>query len=72
MIALTYLSPEETPEDTKHILLKDIMARLAEMFPTFTINKGTDMELGRRLIKMGYDNKRLNKGSAFKVKEKSS
>lgn len=72
MIELTYLSPEETPDDTKPVLLQDIMKRLAEAFPTFTISKGTDMELGRRLAKMGYESKRQTKGSAFRLKEKSS
>jgi hypothetical protein len=37
------------------------------MFPTFTIKKGTDIELGKRLVKMGYERKRNNKGSAFRV-----
>ena len=70
MIALTYLAPEDTPDDAKYVLLQDIMKQLAESFPTFTIAKSTDMELGRRLVKMGYDNKRRNKGSAFRVKMK--
>ena len=70
MIALTYLAPEETPDDAKFVLLQDIMKHLEKSFPTFTIGKSTDMELGRRLCKMGYDNKRRNKGSAFRVKTK--
>ena len=70
MIALTYLAPEETPDDAKFVLLQDIMKHLEKSFPTFTIAKSTDMELGRRLCKMGYDNKRRNKGSAFRVKTK--
>ena len=56
MIALTYLAPL-------------IMKRLEKLFPTFTITKGTDVELGRRLTKMGYEHKRMNKGSVFKVEE---
>ena len=43
------------------------MKRLEKMFPTFTIKKGTDVELGKRLSKMGYERKRNNKGSVFKV-----
>ena len=70
MIALTYLAPEDTPDDTKYVLLQDIMKQLEKSFPTFSIGRGTDMELGRRLTKMGYDNKRRNKGSAFRVKAK--
>ena len=70
MIALTYLAPEETPEDTKYVLLQDIMKHLEKSFPTFSIGRSTDIELGRRLTKMGYDNKRRNKGSAFRVKAK--
>ena len=70
MITLTYLAPEETPEDTKYVLLQDIMKHLEKSFPTFSIGRSTDMELGRRLTKMGYDNKRRNKGSAFRVKAK--
>ena len=67
MIALTYLSPDDTPEDAEFIPLQSIMKRLEKMFPTFTIKKGTDVELGKRLSKMGYERKRNNKGSAFKV-----
>ena len=67
MIALTYLSPEDTPEDAAFVPLQSIMKRLEKMFPTFTIKKGTDVELGKRLSKMGYERKRNNKGSAFKI-----
>ena len=70
MITLTYLAPEDTPDDTKYVLLQDIMKHLEKSFPTFSIGRSTDMELGRRLTKMGYDNKRRNKGSAFRVKAK--
>jgi hypothetical protein len=70
MVSLTYLPPEETPVDANHVLLQDIMQRLAEDFPTFNITKGTDMELGRRLVQMGYVRKRQNQGSAFRIKEK--
>ena len=67
MIALTYLSPEDTPADAEFVSLQTIMKRLEKMFPTFTIKKGTDVELGKRLSKLGYERKRNNKGSAFKV-----
>ena len=67
MIALTYLSPEDTSEDAEFVSLQLIMKRLEKLFPTFTIKKGTDVELGKRLTKMGYERKRNNKGSAFKV-----
>ena len=67
MITLTYLSPEETSEDAEFIPLQLIMKRLEKMFPTFTIKKGTDVELGKRLTKMGYERKRNKKGSVFKV-----
>ena len=69
MIALTYLSPEATSEDAAFLPLQQIMKRLGQLFPTFTMAKGTDMELGRRLTKMGYERKRTNKGSVFKVEE---
>ncbi len=69
MIALTYRSPEETAEDAAFVSLQLIMNRLEKQFPTFTIMKGTDIELGRRLSKMGYEHKRLNKGSVFRVEE---
>ena len=72
MVSLIYLSPEETPDDAKPILLQDIMQRLDQAFPTFVIAKNTDMELGRRLTKMGYDSKRKNKGSAFRIVERPS
>ena len=71
MIALTYLSPEETTEDAEFIPLQQIMKTLEKMFPTFAIKKGTDRELGKRLTKMGYERKRDHKGSAFKVKRES-
>ena len=67
MIAFTYLSPEYTSEDAEFVSLQLIMKRLEKLFPTFTIKKGTDVELGKRLSKMGYERKRNNKGSAFKV-----
>ena len=69
MIELIYLPHEETPEDSAFVPLQTIMKRLEKMFPTFTIRKGTDIELGRRLTKMGYEHKRTNKGSVFKVEE---
>ena len=69
MITLTYLSPEETSNDTVFVSLQLIMKRLEESFPTFTITKGTDIELGRRLVKMGYEHKRTNKGSVFRIEE---
>ena len=72
MVSIIYLSPEETPDNAKPVLLQDIMQRLAQAFPTFVIAKGTDMELGRRLTKMGYDSKRKNKGSAFRIMERAS
>ena len=69
MIELTYLSPEETSEDAKFVSLQLMMKRLEKQFPTFTITKGTDIELGKRLTKMGYEHKRTNKGSVFRVEE---
>ena len=69
MIALTYLAPEETSEDADFVSLQLIMKRLEKQFPTFTIMKGTDIEIGRRLTKMGYEHKRTNKGSVFRVEE---
>ncbi len=69
MITRTYLPPNETPAKTKAVLVQDIMNLLAERFPTFTITKGTDMELGRRLVRMGYKKARRAKGSAFVIKE---
>ena len=67
MIALTYLSPENTSEDADFVSLQLIMKQLEKQFPTFTIKKGTDVELGKRLTKMGYEHKRNNKGSVFKI-----
>jgi hypothetical protein len=67
MIALTYLSPDDTSEDAEFVSLQLIMKRLEKLFPTFTIKKGTDVELGKRLTKMGYERTRNSKGSAFTV-----
>ena len=69
MIELTYLAPEDTAADARFIPLQLILKRLERSFPTFVIKKGTDMELGRRLIKMGYERKRNNKGSVFRIVE---
>ena len=69
MVEQTYLSPEATPDDAKPVLVKDIMNRLAGKFPTFTIRKGTDMELGRRLSAMGYKYHKLNSGAAYRMEE---
>ena len=70
MIELTYLSPEETDSDAKFILLQDVMKRLERSFPNFIINKNTDKEVGWKLSGMGYEHKRMNKGSSFRMKEK--
>jgi len=69
MIALTFMSPEETSEEAAYVSLQLIMKKLEKLFPTFTIAKGTDVEVGKRLNKMGYEHKRTNKGSVFKVEE---
>ncbi len=69
MVELTYLPSETTPADAKPVLLKDIMNRLARKFPTFTIRKGTDMELGRRLSAMGYKYHKMNSGAAYRMIE---
>ena len=70
MIELTYLSPEETDSDAKFILLQDVMKRLERSFPNFIIGKNTDKEVGWKLSGMGYEHKRQNKGSSFRMKEK--
>ena len=69
MIALTYLSPENTSDNAAFVPLQLIMKRLEKMFPTFIIKKGTDIELGKRLIKIGYERKRNSKGSIFRIEE---
>jgi predicted P-loop ATPase len=71
MVELTFLPPEKTPADATAIPLKDIMGLLARKFPTFTIHKNTDMELGRRLSAMGYKYHKLNKGAAYRMIEKA-
>ena len=71
MVEMTYLSPEETPANTRPVLVKDIMKRLERKFPTFTIRRGTDMELGRRLSAMGYKYHKLTQGAAYRVVEKA-
>ena len=71
MVEMTYLSPEETPANTRPVLVKDIMKRLERKFPTFTIRRGTDMELGRRLSAMGYMYHKLTQGAAYRVVERA-
>jgi len=41
---------------------------LAQHYPTFVIGKNTGVETGKLLRRMGYDSKRTNSGTAFKVK----
>ncbi len=72
MIELTYLPPEETPEDAPFVSLNNIMSLLEKLFPTFTVAKGTDMEVGRRLVKMGYTRKHSNTGSKFRIAEQKA
>ena len=67
MVELTYLSPEATPDDADFIPLQQILKQLAQLFPNFNVTKGTDAELGKRMSKMGYERKRTNKGTSFKV-----
>ena len=67
MVELTYLSPNDTPDDADFVPLHHILNELAELFPTFNVTKGTDAELSKRLSKMGYERKRTNKGAFFKV-----
>ena len=69
MVELTYLPSGDTPSDAKPILVKDIMKVLARKFPTFTVHKGTGMELGRRLIAMGYKYHKMNIGAAYRMVE---
>lgn len=67
MIKRTYLSPDETPLDTKPVLLADIVQKLQNDFPTFVVRKYTDMELGRKLNNMGYTYRKTNKGAAYRL-----
>ena len=69
MIALTYLPPEQTPRDAKPIAIQQVMKRLEELFPSFSMTKMADVELGRSLSRMGYERKRNSKGSAFVLQE---
>lgn len=70
MVDMLYHAPEDTPHDTKFILVKHIMKRLEQVFPTFIIKKNTDKELGRKLTDMGYEYKKQNKGASYRMKEK--
>ena len=70
MIELTYISPEETDSDAKFVFLQDVLKRLERSFPNFVVGKNTDREVGRKLTEMGYEHKRQNKGSSFRIKEK--
>jgi len=71
MIELTFLPSEDTPDDTIPVFLKDIMKLLARKFPTFTIHKGTEIELGKRLTSMGYKYHKMNSGASYRIKEKA-
>ena len=65
MVELTFLPPEETPDNAKPIALQTIMATLEKRFPTFTIKKNTAVELGKKLTLMGFTHKKRANGSAF-------
>ena len=65
MVEQVFYAPEETPANTKYMLMKDVMQLLAERFPTFAIRKNTDMELGRRLTAMGYPRKKGMNGAVY-------
>ena len=67
MVERTFLSPEETPADAQYVTLQAIMKRLSERFPTFIIRKNTDMELGRRLMDMGYIRHRQAQGMTYRI-----
>ena len=69
MIELTYLPVEKTPEDAKFVLVKDIMRRLEELFPTFIVRKNTDSELGKKIKEMGYECHRHTNGVTYRMKE---
>ena len=70
MIELNYQLPEDTPEDAKFILVKNIVKRLEKAFPTFIVRKYTDRELGHKLADMGYEYRKQKKGAAYRMKEK--
>ena len=70
MIDIAYLSPDGTPNNAKFILVKDIMQRLEDAFPTFVVRKHTDKELGKQLSAMGYEYKKQTKGASYRMKEK--
>ena len=46
------------------------MERLAQSFPNFVIGKNTDKEVGWRLKLMGYERKRVSKGTLYRMKER--
>ena len=46
------------------------MKRLEKAFPTFTVRKNTDKDLGVKLTDMGYEYKRQNKGASYRMKER--
>lgn len=70
MIALTYLPSDDTPDNTKPTLVQDIIEKLSDKFPTFKEGKYTDIEMGRKLTSLGYEHKKLSKGSSFRIIEK--
>ncbi len=70
MIEFAYVKPDDTSADADFIPLRQVIKRLEELFPTFIVRKGTDIELGKRLIKLGYERRRVSKGSVFKMEER--
>jgi len=70
MVDALFCAPEDTPPDAKYVLMKDVMKRLEQSFPTFVVRKYTDRELGKCLSDMGYDYKRQNKGASYRMQEK--
>ena len=72
MVEQVYMAPEDTPGNAPFVLVKDIMQRLAQLFPTFSIGKNTDREIGKRLLAMGYQYKRHAKGLSYQMEEMPS
>ena len=65
-------APEDTPGDAPFVLVKDIMQRLTQQFPTFSIGKYSDREIGEMLLSMGCQSKRQTKGLSPQIKEMPS
>lgn len=67
MIANTFLPVKDTPENAPYMLLVDIMDMLASKYVEVKKTNSAITMLGKLLSSMGYERKKISKGSSYKI-----